>query len=105
MGRYDGTSKIIYKDHETLGRWKNYSWLIIKPADADIATFKVSTGIAGDARRIALAIYGDHNLFWVIVAFNSKWYQDAGAMNVFDWPVAGQILYYPVFSVISPTIN
>jgi len=105
MGRYTGTSKIIYQNRETLGKFHNYPWLIIKPNESQIKLYKVTTKTAGDSRRIAQAIYGDHNLFWVFAAFNSKWYSDAGAMNIFGWPSAGQVIYYPTFSVISATIS
>lgn len=105
MGRYDNTKKIRYLDHEVLAKWGKYPWLIEKPSDDNINIFRVVTQNAGEPRRIASAVYGDHNLYWVITAFNSRWYQDAGATNVFDWPVAGQIIYYPSFSIISPSIT
>ena len=105
MGRYNRTSRILYRTHETLGRFKTYPWLIDKPSDSLIGLFKVTNQNAGEPRRIASAVYGDHNLFWVLAAFNDKWYADPGAKNVFNWPVAGQVIYYPLFSVISSTIS
>lgn len=105
MGRYDNTSNIIYKDQNIKARWAKYSWLVKKPDDMFINSVKITSQYAGEPRRIASAVYGDHNLYWVIVAFNHVWYADRGATNVFHWPIAGQMIYYPDFSVISPTIN
>ena len=105
MGRYSGTERIIYQTHETLGRFANYPWLVVKPPDSAIRIYKVTTKTAGEPRTIANVLYRDHNLFWVLAAFNNKWYADPGAMNVFNWPSAGQIIYYPTFSIISATIT
>ena len=105
MTRYNNASSILYKNFETKGRLRDYSWLKVKPADTDIRTFKVTTQTAGAPRRIANILYQDHNLFWVLTMFNNRWYNDARALNVLNWPVAGQILYYPVSSVINPTLT
>lgn len=105
MSRYDNSEEILYKGAETKARLRGYSWLITKPDINDILTFKVTTQTAGAPRRIANTLYGDHNLFWVLVAFNNKWYFDPGALNVLNWPVAGQIIYYPKRYVITPTLT
>ncbi len=105
VSRYDSTNNIKFKNVETKGSWARYPWLIQKPADNLIRTLKINTNLANDARKIANQVYGDHELYWVIVAFNSVWYNNSGATNVFNWPASGQVIYYPLFSVISPTIN
>lgn len=105
MSRYDNSEEILHKGAETKARLRGYSWLITKPLMSDISTFKVTTQNAGAPRRIAHTLYGDHNLFWILVAFNNKWYFDPGALNVLNWPVAGQIIYYPKRYVIAPTLT
>lgn len=105
VNRYSSTSNIKFKGIETKGSWVKYPWLLEKPADSLIRTLKINTNLAGDARKIANLVYQDHQLYWVIVAFNVVWYSDNAAMNVMNWPAAGQVIYYPEFSVISPTIN
>lgn len=105
MTRYDNAESVTYKGFETKARLKNYPWLRVKPADQDIGTFKVTTQTAGAPRRIAQTVYGDHRLFWILPMFNSKWYNDARATAVLNWPVAGQVLYYPRSYVINPTLS
>lgn len=95
MSRYDTSKDVTYRGTEIKGILGNYSWLRTKPSDSSIRTFKVTTQTAGSPRRIATQIYGDHNLYWVLAAFNNKWYNDAGALSVLNWPAAGQVIYYP----------
>jgi len=105
MSRFNNTKKIRYLDKEILARWENYSWLVVKPNEDDIQTLKILSQFAGDSRTIANNLYGDHNLYWVLNSFNYKWYNDYGAMNVFAWPSAGQVVYYPVRSIIVTSIG
>jgi len=105
MTRYDNAEDVYYRGSETKARLRNYSWLRVRPIDSDIGAFKVTTQTAGSPRRIAQQIYGDHRLFWVLALFNSRWYSDARATSVLNWPVAGQILYYPRRYVINPTLT
>lgn len=104
MTRYNNAQSVLYRGSETRARLLSYSWMTVRPADTDISTFKVTTQNAGAPRRIAQAIYGDHELYWVLPMFNSKWYADSRAMQVLNWPVAGQVLYYPQRHIIMPTI-
>lgn len=104
MSRFSNTPDIFYKGRETKGLLNRYSWLRIKPADNLIRTFKVTTQTAGSPRRIATQVYNDHELWWVIAAFNNRWYPDPGATQVLNWPVAGQIIYYPLEIVFITTI-
>ena len=105
MTRYDNAQDVLYEQRETKARLRRYSWLITKPADQDIGTFKVTTQTAGAPRRIAQKLYGDHRLYWVITMFNNRWFNDPGALQVLNWPVAGQVLYYPKSYVIIPTVS
>lgn len=104
MTRYSNAQDIYYKGRETKGRLRDYSWLVIKPNDREIYTFKVTTQTAGAPRRIAQQVYGDHDLYWVLVSFNNRWYKDPGALQVMNWPVAGQVVYYPSRMIILPTL-
>ena len=105
MTRYDNAESVLYQGSETKARLRSYSWLRVKPDDKDIGTFKVTTQTAGAPRRIAQALYGDHRLYWVLAMFNSRWYNDARSTAVLNWPVAGQVLYYPKSYVINPTLS
>jgi len=105
MTRYDNAQSVLYKNFETKARLREYSWLVTKPIDTDISSFKVNTQTAGAPRRIAQQVYGDHNLYWVLVMFNNKWFADPGALQVLNWPVAGQVLFYPNRYVIIPTLS
>jgi len=104
MTRYKNAQDILYKDHETKGRLRSYSWLKEKPADNNILTFKVTTQTAGSPRRIAQQVYHNHKLYWVLAMFNNRWYSDPGALQVLNWPVAGQVVYYPSRNIVIPTV-
>lgn len=100
--RYDNASDIVFRGVQTKGMLGSYPWLDVKPDDNDIATFKVPADMEGSPRRIATLVYNNHSLHWVITQFNYKWYNDLGAMDVFNWPSAGKLIYYPRPHVIMP---
>ena len=105
MTRYDNAEDVLYKSIETKARLRDYAWFRVRPVDADIGTFKVTTQTAGAPRRIAQVLYGDHRLYWILPLFNSRWYEDARATSVLNWPAAGQVLYYPRSYVVNPTLG
>lgn len=105
MTRYANAEEVLYEGRETRARLRRYSWLITRPIDQDIGTFKVTTQTEGAPRRIAQQLYDDHRLYWVLVLFNNRWFPDPGATQVLNWPVAGQVIYYPRSYVINPTLD
>jgi hypothetical protein len=99
MSRYENGGRDIDG-----GIFKKYPWLKNKPDNDSILSFKVTPQMAGYPRRVAQQVYGNHNLHWVITAFNYKWYGDLRASDGFNWPRPGQVIYYPSRLIINPTL-
>lgn len=101
--RLKTTDEIIVDGKETLGAWDRPSFLVEKPSDEFIATFTVSSALEGRPDLISNQVYGTPLLDWVIISFNAV-YNDNGARDVLNWPKSGDIITYPVDSVVFPEV-
>jgi len=96
--RFSRTEMIIVDNNETFGVWKTYSFLKQRPRDEDIGVFQVTNDLEGRPDLISFRIYGTPLLDWVLISFNSA------GRNVLNWPRAGDIIEYPVESIVIPEV-
>src|SRR5688572_1447345 len=96
VSRYKQTEFISFGGVETLGKWVPPSFLVTRPPEDQIGVFQVTTGVVGRPDKIANILYGDSRLYWVLVSFN----------NVRDirWPMAGDLIEYPIEDIVLPAI-
>lgn len=64
-----------------------------RPSVDQITRYQVPVQYAGRPDLIAIDVYNDANLFWVILAFNN-------ASGVFGWPKPLDIIEYPSKDII-----
>ncbi len=102
--RFRLSEPIIYDGVETFGIFVKPSWLIQKPSDEFIGTFKISNIIEGRPDLVANQIYGTPLLDWVLISFNAAYY-DNGARDVLNWPRANALIMYPVDSIVFPSLS
>jgi hypothetical protein len=91
--RYTNTEQIVVDSKETVGVWNQPSYLITRPAEANILRFYVTSALEGRPDLIAYSVYGYAELDWVIVAFNNP-------PEILNWPRAGDLIEYPVGSLV-----
>jgi len=94
---------IITDGHETFGRWKSYSFLKERPADENIGVFRVTSAVEGRPDLISQQVYGTPLLDWVLIAFNNT-IDNQSARNALNWPRAGDLVEYPVESIVVPEV-
>lgn len=95
--RFSQTPVMLVNGTETYGKWKQYRFLSNRPADDQIGIFQVSNQFEGKPDLIASRIYSSSQLDWVLIAFNN-------AFDVFNWPRAGDVIEYPIESIVIPEI-
>lgn len=93
--RFSNSTPILNRDGlETFGIAKKFRFLDRNNLDDDeIGRIVITPDIAGRLDRLATAVYGDHNLLWIIPQFNH-------IQNPLDWPVNGQVVEFPIVSVV-----
>lgn len=104
FSRYRSTPKIIEDGKETIGVWKEPSYIKTKPSDSNIGVYQVRKSKEGRPDLIANQLYGNTKLSWVLIAFNAAHYNN-GARNSLNWPLAGTTIYYPVESIVFPALD
>lgn len=91
--RFRRQDTIIVDGVETMGRWKEPRWSLVRPDRSDISTFHVTNNYEGRPDRIADVIYGDPTMDWVLIAFNK-------VRNPLNWPKTGTVLEYPAGRIV-----
>lgn len=80
--------------HEVYGKWRKPSILTRPVSDSELVRYVVPKNREGRPDLIANDFYGVSELDWVIIAFNN-------ALDVFNWPTAGQIVIIPQSSRVA----
>lgn len=83
---------------ETFGIWVRPDFLRLQLADSKIGKYRVTAAFAGWPSKISLDLYGTVLYDWVLIAFNN-------AYDDINWPVAGDIIKYPLPSVVFSEIG
>lgn len=97
FSRFSRTEMIIVDGYETFGQWKQYSFLMERPADENVGVFRVTSAIEGRPDLISYEVYGTPLLDWVLIAFNN-------AREALNWPLAGTLVEYPLESIVVPEV-
>src|SRR4051812_45806571 len=77
---------------ETMGKWKEPNWLVKRPDQSLIGSYRVGTDTEYRPHLIAQIVYGDPTMDWVLLAFNR-------VREPFNWPRAGTIVGFPADSL------
>lgn len=102
--RFRLTDPILTRNgQETFGRMTKFEFLDRDNLpDDQIGQMTVDANTAGRPEKVAAAVYdGRVDLDWVIVFFNhvENPFQYPG-----NWPVIGQIVEYPIASIVLPEV-
>ena len=97
FSRFSRTDMVIIDGNETFGKWKLYAFLKERPAEENIGVFQVTSAVEGRPDLISQQIYRTPLLDWVLIAFNN-------ARDTLNWPRSGDLLEYPIESIIIPEI-
>ena len=95
--RLFNTDLVMTKGELTYGAWATPSFIKTRPSDNQIRTFKVTSALEGRPNLISLQLYGTEHLFWVLIAFNN-------ARGVLNWPRSGDVIEYPLDSIVLPEL-
>lgn len=97
FNRFKNNDQIIYNGVTTYGLWKRPKFLS-EPQDEDnIGIYQVSASVEGRPDLIAYELYGQSELYWILIDFNK-------VVDVFGWPLAGTTLRYPFDILIYPEL-
>lgn len=91
--RYVKTPLIVFDGKETYAKWTEEGIFKNRPSDSLIYKYQVPNSEAGRPDRIALTIYGDSKLDWVLLAFNN-------VKDVFGWPKPLDVIEYPNLELV-----
>lgn len=83
---------------ETFGRIVYYDFLqpdLVR--NENIINFRVTSEYVNRPDLIADRIYGNSELQWIVIMFNSKF-------NPFNWPALGEIVPLPSPSIVLPAL-
>lgn len=97
FSRLKQTTPIIVDGKETYGRWKPFDFIVNRPSEENIRVFQVTNALEGRPDLIAYSVYGTPLLDWVLIAFN-------GVRDPFGWPRAGEMVEYPLDTVVLPQL-
>jgi hypothetical protein len=97
MSRFSKTEKVIQDGIETVGTSVQHNFLKERPDESLIKRFYVTNAVEGRPDLIAARVYGLPELDWVLIAFNK-------ARDVLNWPRAGDVIEYPIASVVIPDL-
>ena len=95
--RFRFSQPIIVNGVETYGKWTPPPFMVDGVDPSKVQSFLVTNGVEGRPDLIANTVYGDPRLDWVIIAFNNP-------LDVLNWPKVGQLIRYPLASVVLPQI-
>ncbi len=98
FSRFINTPEVIFQGEQTLNTWTPPAWMRERPSDDEIGAFRVTSATEGRPDLIADAVYGEPLLFWVLIAFNR-------VGDSLNWPRAGDVVEYPVDSVVFPELS
>ena len=98
FSRFFQTGETIIDGNETFGVWNPPLFLKIRPEEDKIARFRVTSQTEGRPDTIANRIYGTPLLDWVLISFNK-------VRDPLNWPKAGDIIEYPIDSIVFPLIS
>ena len=97
FSRFRQTQLVIFDGKETYGRWRPLSIFSRRPSDDQIDVFSVTSALEGRPDLISNAVYGTPYLDWVLIAFNK-------VRDPLNWPRAGDVIEYPLDSVVLPEL-
>lgn len=97
FSRFQQTPPIIVDGVGTYGAWVQPSFLTNRPNNDQIGVFKVTSAIEGRPDLISHQLYGTPLLDWVLISFNN-------ARRSLNWPKAGDIVEYPLDTVVLPEL-
>lgn len=95
--RYFRTPETIHRGFETFSVWDPPDFLKQRPAENKIGRLIISNYMEGRPDRIASELYNSPHLDWVLIAFNK-------VRNPLNWPRAGDMIEYPVKSLVFPSL-
>jgi hypothetical protein len=98
FSRFFQTEAVIVDGNETFGAWKPPSFVKVRPAEDKIRRFRVISDTEGRPDKIAYVLYGTPLLDWVLISFNK-------VRDPLNWPKAGDIIEYPIESIVFPLIS
>ncbi len=87
----------VYGPVQTFGSWRKPDFLIRKLKSSEIGYFTVTPVYDGRPDKIARVLYSTPHLDWVLSAFNN-----AQSIN---WPVAGEVIAYPMPQVVASELD
>jgi hypothetical protein len=92
--RFTKADPIYINGKETYGMWSRPDFMKVDNVPQDqIQQYQIDQRTAGRPDLIALDIYNDQNLDWVVIMFNSP-------MNTLGWPKAGTVIKLPSKSTV-----
>lgn len=93
--RFSESTPILNREgKETYGIAKKFNFMDRSNlSEKQIGRIVINADIAGSASKLADEVYGDINLLWVIVQFNH-------IENPLNWPLNGEVIEYPIASVV-----
>lgn len=97
FSRFKRTPPTIVEGKETYGRWVVPTFLKVRPAEEYIRVFQVTSALEGRPDLISNAVYSTPLLDWVLIAFN-------GVRDPLNWPRAGDLIEYPVDTIVLPEL-
>jgi hypothetical protein len=97
FSRFKNTELIVVNGVETFGRWVPASFLTIRPPEDQIGVFQTTSQTEGRPDLISYAIYGNAQFDWVLIAFNN-------VIETLGWPRAGDLIEYPLDTVVLPEL-
>lgn len=96
--RFAYTPSTIFDGQFTYGRWVLPSFLAKALSPTDVRSLLVTPELEGKPHAIALEVYGDEELEWIIIAYNAT-------LDVINWPAAGETIKYPAPGVVLPILG
>lgn len=97
FSRFKDTELVIVDGKETFGRWKPFSFLTQRPPSEFIGVFQVTSALEGRPDLISNNLYGTPNLDWVLLSFNK-------VFETLNWPRTGDLIEYPLETIILPEL-
>ncbi len=97
FSRLKKTPPTIVDGKETFGVWVQPDFLLERPSEDNIGVFSVTNQFEGRPDLISHRLYGTPLLDWVLIAFN-------GVRDPFNWPRAGDLIEYPLDTVVLPQL-
>lgn len=97
FSRFRHTPLIVEDGKETYGTWVEPDFLKTRPSDDNVGFFQVTNQLEGRPDLISNQVYGTPLLDWVLIAFNK-------VRDPLNWPRAGDMIEYPLDTVVLPQL-